>query len=182
MAALRRRIHLARHYGPFLPRQVFSEKLAGGGKAPELVVVPYGRFRMGGSDADARRQDQELPAHEVEFRRGFAIAVADDRHAHALPIAHAFDVGEDHERIGRDQIADERGELIVVAELDLLGRDRVVLVDDRHHRVIKQCAQREARRQEAPAVAEVVVRHEDLTDREALVASYLGEEPARSDV
>jgi formylglycine-generating enzyme required for sulfatase activity len=74
VAALARRIHLARHYGPFLPSQVFSEKLAVGGNAPEMVIVPYGKFRMGAGEDDAQKQEAESPQHEVAFRRGFAIA------------------------------------------------------------------------------------------------------------
>ncbi len=72
--ALRERIHLARHYGPFKPGQVFVEKLTAGGSAPEMVVIPYGRFLMGSSDNDSQHQENELPKHEVTFKRGFAIA------------------------------------------------------------------------------------------------------------
>lgn len=72
--ALRVRIYLARHYGHFKPGQTFSEKLATGGKGPEMVVVPHGSFRMGGDEAVAGHRDNELPAHEVTFARGFAIA------------------------------------------------------------------------------------------------------------
>ncbi len=72
---LRERIHLARHYGPFKPRQVFSERLAIGGVGPEMVVVAYGSFTMGvdpdAGDPDA--QANESPAHMVAFKRGFAI-------------------------------------------------------------------------------------------------------------
>lgn len=71
---LRERIHIARHYGPFQPRQVFVEPLAVGAKAPEMIVEPYGRFAMGASDRDADQQVSELPQHPVEFTRGFAIA------------------------------------------------------------------------------------------------------------
>jgi formylglycine-generating enzyme required for sulfatase activity len=72
--ALRERIDLARHYGPFKPGQHFIDKLASGGLAPEMVVVRYGRFDMGAIEDDPERQDSELPAHPVEFKRGFAIA------------------------------------------------------------------------------------------------------------
>jgi formylglycine-generating enzyme required for sulfatase activity len=71
---LRERIHLARHYGPFKPGQYFSEKLSGGGVAPEMVVIPFGSFVMGSSDSDPGHQDNEAPAHEVAFERGFAMA------------------------------------------------------------------------------------------------------------
>ena len=71
---LRERIHLARHYGPFKPAQVFSERLVDGAKAPEMVVVPFGRFAMGAGDQDPQSQANEQPQHEVAFKRGFAIA------------------------------------------------------------------------------------------------------------
>jgi formylglycine-generating enzyme required for sulfatase activity len=109
VAALRRRIHLARHYGPFLPRQVFSEKLAVGGNAPELVVVPYGRFRMGGSDADAQPPKQELPAHAVEFRRGFAIARNETTVAEFGRFVAATHYRSSATRAGRSTVYDEKG-------------------------------------------------------------------------
>jgi formylglycine-generating enzyme required for sulfatase activity len=72
--ALGERIHLARHYGPFKPGQVFAERLKVGGDAPEMVVIPYGKTTMGSDESDAQRKDAEQPAHAIEFRRGFAIA------------------------------------------------------------------------------------------------------------
>ena len=72
--ALRERIHLARHYGPFEPAEVFAEKLKSGGNAPEMVVVPYGKTIMGSDDSQAQGRANERPVHSVEFRRGFAIA------------------------------------------------------------------------------------------------------------
>ena len=60
--ALRERIHLARHYGPFKPGQAFGEKLRAGGSAPEMVVIPYGKFLMGSSDKRcAACRTSELP-------------------------------------------------------------------------------------------------------------------------
>ena len=53
------------------------------------------------------------------------------------PRVQRVDVGEQHEQVGADELGDEGGEPVVVAEADLVGRDRVVLVDDR------QDAQRE---------------------------------------
>ena len=44
----------------------------------------------------------------------------------------AVDVGEQHERIGGDQMGHERGQAIVVPEVELGGRHGVVLVDDGH--------------------------------------------------
>jgi formylglycine-generating enzyme required for sulfatase activity len=109
VAALRQRIHLARHYGPFQPRQVFSEALAGGGRAPEMVVIPYGRFRMGAGDDDAQKQDQEAPQHAVEFRRGFAIARNETTVADFSRFVAATRYRSTATRSGRSTVYDEKG-------------------------------------------------------------------------
>ena len=57
----------------------------------------------------------------------------------------AVGVGQDHEPAGADQDRDLRGEEVVVAEGDLVGRGRVVLVDDRDHAPLEQLAERLAR-------------------------------------
>ena len=55
-------------------------------------------------------------------------------------VKHAVDLGEEDEQPRADEDRHVRGERVVVAERDLVGRRRVVLVDDRHR------AQREERR------------------------------------
>ena len=72
--ALRDRIYLARHYGPFKPGQVFIDRLRSGGPAPEMVVLPHGNFQMGTAADDPQFREDEAPQHEVRFARGFAIA------------------------------------------------------------------------------------------------------------
>jgi hypothetical protein len=47
-------------------------------------------------------------------------------------------VGQDHQRIGFDQVGDQRAEGVVVAELDLVRDHGVVLVDDRDHAQAQQ--------------------------------------------
>ena len=73
-AELRQRIDLATHYGLFRPGQRFTDALAGGGRSPELVVVPHGGFRMGAGQAEVDADDTERPAHYVRFDRGFAMS------------------------------------------------------------------------------------------------------------
>ena len=43
-------------------------------------------------------------------------------------------VGEQHQQVGADEVGDEGGDAVVVAEADLVVGDGVVLVDDRHAR------------------------------------------------
>ncbi|MEO8160424.1 MAG: formylglycine-generating enzyme family protein [Arenimonas sp.] len=109
VADLRSRIHLARHYGPFQPGQVFSEKLAAGGKAPEMVVVPYGSFGMGSADADPQHQGNELPAHRVVFLRGFAIARNETTVAEFGRFIAATRYQTVATRLGHSTVYDEKG-------------------------------------------------------------------------
>jgi len=109
VAALRRRIHLARHYGPFLPQQDFSEKIAAGGQGPEMVVVPYGEFQMGAGDGDAQRQEHEGPRHAVDFRRGFAIARNETTVAEFGRFVAATKYRSTATRAGHSTVYDEKG-------------------------------------------------------------------------
>ena len=55
------------------PGQSFSDTLSSGGRGPEMVVIPAGRFRMGcvsGLDCF----DRELPVHNVTIPRAFAVS------------------------------------------------------------------------------------------------------------
>ena len=107
--ALAERIHLARHYGPFKPGQSFADKLASGGAAPEMVVVRYGRFNMGAIEDDPARQDSELPAHPVEFKRGFAIARTEVTVAEFRRFVQATGYRSLATRAGHSTVYDEKG-------------------------------------------------------------------------
>ncbi len=73
-AELRQRIDLAVHYGLFRPGQAFTDGLAGGGRGPQLVVVPHGAFQMGAPAGEADATDAERPVHNIRFARGFAMS------------------------------------------------------------------------------------------------------------
>lgn len=73
-AELRVRIELATHYGLFRPGQAFTDGFAGGGRGPQLVVVPHGAFRMGAVADDPDAADAERPPRTVRFDRGFAMS------------------------------------------------------------------------------------------------------------
>jgi formylglycine-generating enzyme required for sulfatase activity len=73
-ADFRERIDLATHYGLFRPGQAFTDALANGGRAPEMIVLPHGGFRMGAADSEPGAADTEKPAHYVRFERGFAMS------------------------------------------------------------------------------------------------------------
>ncbi len=107
--ALAARIDLARHYGPFKPGQDFSDKLASGGAGPELVVVRHGRFTMGAIEEDVSRKDSELPAHPVEFKRGFAIARNEVTVAEYRRFVQATGYRSLATRAGHSTVYDEKG-------------------------------------------------------------------------
>jgi formylglycine-generating enzyme required for sulfatase activity len=69
---LRERIDLATHYGLFRPGQVFTDGMQGGGRGPQMVVIPHGAFRMGSEENDG--QESERPARNIRFDRGLAMS------------------------------------------------------------------------------------------------------------
>ena len=86
----------------------------------------------------------------------------------------AGDVGQRHAQVGRNQAAHERRQRVVVAELDLVDGNGVVLVDDRHHAQLHQAQQGVARVQIGRATRRVVTREqhergEQITCMELLV-------------
>ena len=81
---------------------------------------------------------------------------------------HAGGVGEQHEQVGVDEVGDERGEPVVVAEADLVVGHRVVLVDDRHDAELEQPHQRLPGVQVLLAVDEVERRQQHLAADQAV--------------
>ncbi len=71
-------------------------------------------------------------------------------------------VGKNDQRLGLHQIGHQRPQRIVVAELDLVGDHRVVLVDDRHHAQIEQGLQGRAGIEVTRAVSQVLVGQQNL--------------------
>ena len=81
--------------------------------------------------------------------------VVDPRIGRVQPV----EVGQQHEQRGTHVVRHERGEPVVVAIANLVGRDRVVLVDDRYGAEFQQASQRAPGVQVLSTVDEVV-RHE----------------------
>jgi|UPI0004B14494 formylglycine-generating enzyme required for sulfatase activity len=74
-AELRERITLAVHYGMYAPGQVFTDAMSGGGRGPQMAVVPHGAFTMGAPANEPGSSDHEKPAHAVRFERGFGLSI-----------------------------------------------------------------------------------------------------------
>jgi formylglycine-generating enzyme required for sulfatase activity len=105
---LRGRIEQARLYGGFAPGLSLREPLASGGAAPELVVVPIGRFEMGSPSGEADRKKNEGPQHEVVVSRGFAIARSEVTVADFGRFVAATGYQTSAQAAGRSMIYDER--------------------------------------------------------------------------
>ncbi len=85
-------------------------------------------------------------------------------------------VGQQHQQVGADQVGDEGGHAVVVAEADLVVGDGVVLVDDGHDAELEQARQRR------PGV-EVLLAHHEVEGRQQHLAAdqpALGERPRRT--
>jgi hypothetical protein len=81
-------------------------------------------------------------------------------------------VGQDHEQVRGQEDRDLRGEDVVVAEADLVGRGGVVLVDHGHYAPVDQLAQGSPGVQVLHASRDVEEREQDLRGLDAV----LGEE------
>lgn len=71
---LRQRIEIAAHYGLFRPGQIFTDAIPGGGRGPQMVVIPHGAFRMGAAPAEKGATEAERPARNIRFDRGIAMS------------------------------------------------------------------------------------------------------------
>jgi hypothetical protein len=74
----------------------------------------------------------------------------------------AVEVGQQQEHVGADEVGDERGEPVVVAEADLVVGHGVALVHDRHAAQVEQAYQRLAGVEVLAPVHEVVGHHQHL--------------------
>jgi formylglycine-generating enzyme required for sulfatase activity len=106
---LAQRLALARRYGHFRPGQRFADALAAGVDGPTMVVVPHGEFRMGAGADESGARDNETPAHDVRFERGFALAVRETSVEEFARFVAATGYRTVAERRGRSTVYDERG-------------------------------------------------------------------------
>ena len=77
-------------------------------------------------------------------------------------------IGQDNQRIGFDQVGDQCAQGIVVAELDLVGDNGIVFVDDRHDTELKQRHQGRAGVQVTLAIGQIVVGEQNLCSVQAV--------------
>ena len=71
-------------------------------------------------------------------------------------------IGEQGQGVGLDQIGDQAAQGVVIPEPDLIGGDRVVLVDDRDHAQLDQAVQRGPGIEVAGPAGDVVMGQQHL--------------------
>src|SRR5277367_2686755 len=53
---------------PLAPGYAYHDSLASGGKGPEMVLLPGGKFAMGSPEDEVGREEVEGPVHNVSVR------------------------------------------------------------------------------------------------------------------
>ena len=89
-----------------------------------------------------------------------------------IGIVKAVDIREQHEKVRAHHHGDAGGEPVIVAEADLVGGDRVVLVDHRHRAEPEQGRDRAARVEIAPACFGILMGEQDLRHRHLVAAEH----------
>ena len=89
-------------------------------------------------------------------------------------VVEAFGTRQIDHQVGLDDVGDHRGQVVVVAEFDLVDGHRVVLIDDRDDAPIHQCEEGIADVQKALAVGDVAHREKNLADEEAVFSEGVG--------
>ena len=97
---------------------------------------------LGGHTAAAQPAAGAGHGDGVEVRRRVHVAQQAGGRGAGIAVVEAVDVGEQHERVRADDVRHERGEAVVVAHPDLVGRHGVVLVHDGQHVEPEQALQR----------------------------------------
>ena len=103
----------------------------------------HGRRRdLGSHAAGAEPAAGAGHGDDVEVGRRVHVAQQAGAGRRGIAVVQPVDVGEQHQRVRADQVGDQRGEPVVVAEPDLVGGHGVVLVHHRHHAEPEQPLQR----------------------------------------
>jgi len=108
LKTLRPRLVEARVYGGFEPGQVISDDLLiSGGKAPDIIVITPGSFRMGSGSGAEGASDSEKPRHRVTIERGFGLGIREVSVAEFRAFIENTGYRTDAERSGRSNVYDE---------------------------------------------------------------------------
>ena len=137
---------------------------------------PARRGHLGGDDLGAHAAGAERRGRMADLHALERLEVGDLLHERRAGVrarvagVEAVGVGEQDEPVRADEHRDLRGEEVVVAEGDLVGGRRVVLVDDRHDAEVQQPAQGLTRVEVVRPRAHVEEREQHLRGHHAALA------------
>ena len=163
-------------------REPRPSRLPGEDRPEHLLAVPTGDH---GRDAGRGRhlRGDDLAAHPAAPERGAdadlglegELALGDQLRAgrSGRPRVDAFHLGQENEQPRPHEHGDLGRERVVVAERDLVGRRRVVLVHDGHRAEAEELGEGLARVHVGGAVGDVAGRQQDLSGRDALASERL---------
>ena len=120
-----------------------------------------------GTGSAGNRQDLRPNAFHMGNELGVGVRVR-------ITVVKAIDIREDDHEVGIDQARGQRGERVVVAELDLLDGNGVVLVDDGHHAQLQQAQKRVAGMQIRMAICRIAAGEQHRGGDDAVGREHLG--------
>lgn len=105
---LRQKLENARTYSSLRPGQSIVDDLTGGGRGPELVVLPLGSFTMGSPNSESDRKTNEGPTRTVTLRQAIAMARYETSVAQFRAFVRSANYTPTSTRNNRSTIYDER--------------------------------------------------------------------------
>jgi formylglycine-generating enzyme required for sulfatase activity len=105
---LRQKLENARTYSAMRPGQAVTDTLSGGGRGPEMVVLPLGSFVMGSPEGESDRKGNEGPTRTVTLKQAFAMARHETTVAQFRAFVRSASYTPTSARNNRSTIYDER--------------------------------------------------------------------------
>ncbi len=105
---LRQKLENARSYSSLRPGQVVVDTLSGGGRGPEMLVLPLGSFTMGSPSSEADRKSNEGPTRTVTLAQAIAMARSEITVAQFRNFVRSAGYTPTSSRNNRSTIYDER--------------------------------------------------------------------------
>ena len=137
-----------------------------------------------GEHAAARQFGFGRARHAFDLRRNglddrdqFGVGVGAGRR-----VIKPVDIGQQDQQIGARHGGDARGEAVIVAIADFVGRNRVVLVDHGHRAPFQKLGDGRAGVEIAAALLGVLQCHKNLSGADAVSAKHLRPDPRQRDL
>lgn len=100
----------------FVAGQIFSDRITKGLYGPELIVIAGNSFTQGAIKKDKQAQDNEKPAHQVEFNKLFSISRSEITVAQFREFVEITDYKTQADKNNSSNIFDLRSSKLVIKE------------------------------------------------------------------